>query len=115
VDALTDRLVEARLEELRSAVETRDGVSWLVGDVAGLDANELADRAQSLAGDAADVAVLVDDQAQYLAVASACDRDAGDLVTRATDAFGGGGGGSQSVAQAGGLDASVDDVLDLYR
>jgi len=111
---LQDQVVEARLADLREAVETRDGHEWLVGDVPRLDANELADHAQSLAGTAADVVVLVGSDAEYLAVASACELDAGDLVERATDEFGGGGGGSPSVAQAGGLDASVEDVLGLY-
>jgi alanyl-tRNA synthetase len=115
VNALTDRLVERRLETLRKNVETHDGDRWLVGDVPGLDANGLAERAQSLAGENVDVVVLVDGNGEYVAVASACDHDAGDLVGRATDAFGGGGGGSPSVAQAGGLDADAEAVVDLYR
>jgi len=112
---LEDELVTARIAELREAVETRDGRTWLVGDVPRLDATALADRARDLAGSAADVVVLVGPGADYLAVASDCDLDAGDLVMRATDAFGGGGGGSPSVAQAGGLDASVEDVLECYQ
>jgi alanyl-tRNA synthetase len=112
---LRDRVVEARLADLRETVETRNGREWLVGDVPSLDANELADMAQSTAGTAADVVVLVGPDAEYMAVASDCELDAGDLVRRATDEFGGGGGGSPSVAQAGGLGASVEAVLALYE
>jgi len=115
VESLREQVVEARLSDLREDVETRDGRGWLVGDLPGLDANDLADVAQSMAGTAADVVVLVDAEGAYLAVAADCDLDASDLVEHATDAFGGGGGGSPSVAQAGGLDASADEILDVYR
>jgi len=111
---LRERVVDARLSELREETATIDGRDWVVGDLPGLDANDLADAARSTAGEAADVVVLVGGDGSYLAVASACDLDAGDLVERATDAFGGGGGGSPSVAQAGGLDASADELLALY-
>jgi alanyl-tRNA synthetase len=115
VDALREQVVEARLSDLREAVVERDGRDWLVGDLPGLDANDLADVARSMAGTAADVVVLVGEDGSYLAAASACDLDAGDVVGRATDAFGGGGGGSPSVAQAGGLDASAEEVTALYE
>jgi len=115
VAGLRDQVVEARLSDLRDQVVERDGREWLVGDVPSLDANDLSDLARSLSGTAADVVVLVGADAEYLAAGSDCDVDAEALVTRATDAFGGGGGGNADIAQAGGLDASVEAVLDLYR
>jgi alanyl-tRNA synthetase len=115
VGDLRDQVIAGRLADLRQSVETREGRQWLVGDLPGLDANELADQAQSLAGAAADVVILVGPDAEYLAAASDCDIDAGDLVERATDEYGGGGGGSPSVAQAGGLGASVEDVVALFE
>jgi alanyl-tRNA synthetase len=115
LESLRDQVVEARLSDLRERVVERDGREWLVGDVPSLGANDLADLARSLAGTAADVVVLVGADAEYLAAASDCDVDASDLVTEATDAFGGGGGGGPDLAQAGGLDAEVDAVLALYE
>jgi len=115
VEGLRDQVVEARLAELREQVVVRDGREWLVGDVPSMDANDLADLAGSLAGTAADVVVLVGPDAQYLAVGSESDLSATDLVGRATDAYGGGGGGSDRLAQGGGLDATVEDVVALYE
>jgi alanyl-tRNA synthetase len=115
VESLRDQVVEARLSELREQVRERDGREWLVGDVPSMDANDLADLAGSLVGTAADVVVLVGPDAEYLAVGSESDLSATDLAGRATDAFGGGGGGSDRLAQAGGLDATVEDVLALYE
>ncbi|MFB6183595.1 MAG: DHHA1 domain-containing protein [Haloarculaceae archaeon] len=115
VDDLTERAVEARLADLREESVERDGREWIVGEVAGLDANELAEEAQRLAGDAADVVVLVGEGAEYLAAAANGDVDAADVVEEATSTFGGGGGGSHHVAQAGGLNARADEVVALYR
>jgi alanyl-tRNA synthetase len=110
---LRGRLVDARIDELRERTVERDGATWLVGRVEGLDANALADRARSLAGDGADVVALVDDGA--LAVGAADGPDAGDVVEAVTDEFGGGGGGSPTVAQGGGLGADDDEVVAFLR
>ncbi|WP_254535192.1 alanine--tRNA ligase-related protein [Halomarina litorea] len=110
---LRGRLVDARIAELREETVTRDGATWLVGRVEGLDANALADRARELAGDGAGVVALVDDGA--LAVATDGETDAGDVVEAVTDEFGGGGGGSPTVAQGGGLGASDDEVVAFLR
>ncbi|MEF8852533.1 MAG: hypothetical protein V5A44_09500 [Haloarculaceae archaeon] len=79
------------------------------------EVTEFEATVESLAGTAADVVVLVGPDAEYLAVGAECDRSATDLVARATDAFGGGGGGSERIAQAGGLDATVAEVLALHE
>ena len=113
LSALQDDLVEARVAELREATVERDGGEWLVGTVDRLDANGLADRAQTLAGDGADVVALVNDGA--LAVATAGEADAGDIVDEVTGEFGGGGGGSPTVAQGGGLGADDEQVVAFLR
>jgi alanyl-tRNA synthetase len=50
-----------------------------------------------------------------MAAATPGEPEAGDVVDEATSKFGGGGGGSPTVAQAGGLNARADEVVDLYR
>ncbi|AUG47004.1 hypothetical protein BVU17_05495 [Haloarcula taiwanensis] len=115
VATLRERLVDARIADLRDDAVEADGRRWLVGTVAGLDANGLADRAEGAVGDAVDVAALVDDDGQYLGVATTGDVDAGEVVDRVTAEFGGGGGGRPTVAQGGGLDADGDDVVAFIR
>ena len=116
VASLEGRLVDARLADLREAVVERDGREWLVGAVDGLDAGALGDRAQSLAGEAADVVALVGrDGRTFVAVADAGDGDAAAVVDDVTGAFGGGGGGSPRFAQGGGIDAPPDDVVAFLR
>jgi alanyl-tRNA synthetase len=114
LSALRERYVDARVAALREDVVERDGRRWLVGTVEGVDANALADRAGTLAGDAAAVVALVADDAS-LAVATDGAVDAGDVVDDVTDRFGGGGGGSPTVAQAGGLDADTETVVAFLR
>ena len=115
LDAIKTELVEARLTELSEETVERDGAIWLVGTVSGLDANALADRAQDAVGDGTDVAALVDEDGQYLAVATTGSVDAGDVVGDVTEEFGGGGGGSPTVAQGGGLGADGDEIVAFLR
>ncbi len=115
LDDIKAELVEARLAELSEETFERDGATWLVGTVSGLDANALADRAQDAVGDGTDVAALVDEDGQYLAVATTGSADAGDVVDDVTDEFGGGGGGSPTVAQGGGLGADGDEIVAFLR
>lgn len=113
-DDLRDRYVDAQLQDLIGNIVEHDGSRWLVGELDGVDANELADQAQELAGEQADVVVLVSSDGSRLAIGTDGGADARDLIERATDVHGGGGGGSETVAQAGGFDVSPTDVLDLY-
>ena len=105
--------VDDRIDELREEAVERDGDRWLVGTVAGLDANELADRAGSIAGEDADVVALVNEGS--LAVATTGDPEAGAVVDKVTGEFGGGGGGSPTVAQGGGLGADDETVVAFLR
>jgi len=112
---LQDRVVDVRLADLEDEIIECDGQAWLVGAVPGLGANALADRAQELVGESADVVALVSDDGQYLAVATTGEVNAGDVVGDVTDEFGGGGGGGPTVAQGGGLGASADEVVEFLR
>ena len=112
---LRDALIDERIASLRDDIVDRDGDSWLVGSLPGLDANGLAERAQEAAGESADVVAFVDADGQYLAVGATGRVDAGAVVEDVTDQFGGGGGGGPTVAQAGGLDGSAADVVGFLR
>ena len=114
LSALRERYVDARVAALRGTAVERDGRRWLVGVIAGVDVNALADRAEAVAGDDAAVVALVTDDAS-LAVATDGSVDASDVAADVTDRFGGGGGGSQTVAQAGGIDADPDAVVAFLR
>ena len=111
---LQDELVAAEVERLREETVERDGRTWLVGSLDGLDANELAEQVRSLSGEAADVVALVSPDGT-LAVGTAGEVDAGDVVEDVTGEFGGGGGGSPTVAQGGGIGADADEVVAFLR
>lgn len=116
LDRTRDQLIQQRIQELRENVVERDGTTWLVGTVE-TDANELADRAQDLAGEGADVVVLLNDS--QLAIGTHREdgdgHDASRLVDDLTDEFGGGGGGSPTLAQAGGLETAPETVVETLR
>ena len=114
VEELTGELLGTRLRELPTM--DRDGATWRVGTMAGVDPNAVGDRAQELVGDAADVFVVVEEgPAPFVVVASDGSVDAGDLVADVTDEFGGGGGGGPTFAQGGGLGADGETVVDSLR
>ncbi|PSQ07669.1 hypothetical protein BRC97_03180 [Halobacteriales archaeon QS_6_71_20] len=119
VASLREELLVGRLRAL-PAVE-RDGDRWLVGDVSGFDANAVGEAAQSLVADAggpdapATVAAVGAGDAPFVVVASDGGVDAGDVVDRVTDEFGGGGGGSPRFAQGGGLQGDPESVVSFLR
>ena len=115
IDDLREQVVTARLSALADETVICEDAAWLVGTVPHADANDLAEHAQRAADGSADVVALVGESGDYLAVASAADVDAGEVVDSVTTAFGGGGGGSPALAQAGGLDAGADEVVDFLR
>jgi len=115
VEDLRGQVIEARLADLREATVERDGAEWLVGAVPSDDANALSEFAQELAADAADVVALVGESGEYLAVATDGSVDAEAVVERVTAEFGGGGGGSDRVAQAGGLAANPEEIVAFLR
>ena len=110
-DDLRVELAERQLAGLPTV--ERDGAAWLVGEL-DRDANTLADLAREQAGDRATVVGLVAPNGS-LAVATDGSVDAGTVVGDVTETFGGGGGGSETVAQAGGLSADADAVVAFLR
>ena len=115
LEALREDIVDAHLAELRQGTVEKNGVTWLVGAVPGLDANGLSEHAQEEVGDGADVVALVSDCGSYLAVATTGDVDASEIVSTVTDEFGGGGGGGPTLAQGGGLTADGDEIVATLR
>ncbi|UPV74691.1 DHHA1 domain-containing protein [Halorussus limi] len=117
-DAKED-LLDARLADLREESVERDGGEWLVGTVSEFGPNEVADRAREAVGDdggSPDAVVLAgEDGATFVVAATGGDPDAGDVVDDVTAEFGGGGGGSPTFAQGGGLDAGPEAVVSFLR
>jgi len=115
IQNLREQVIEARLADLRDATVTRDGREWLAGSIPSDDANALAEFAQRLVEGTGAVVALVGESGNYLAVATDGTVDAAAVVAAVTDEFGGGGGGSDTVAQAGGLDAAPEDIVESLR
>jgi alanyl-tRNA synthetase len=124
VKELEKKPKQAAAEVDVSKAEERGGVHVLVEVMDGLDANslrDLSDRARQKLGDA--VVVLgsaTDGRAHIVANVSpsAVERGvkAGEIVRTAAPVMGGGGGGRDTLAQAGGKDpAKLDDALATAR
>ncbi len=109
-DDLPDRVADAQLDAIADPVE-RDGERWLVGTLAGVDGETLADRARARAGDDAEVVALLSDSDPVTMVgASAGETDASAVVDCLTTEFGGGGGGGPAFAQGGGIGPDPAEV-----
>ena len=114
VRSLRRNLVEARLEGAEPF--ERDGKTWLVTAIEDVASDEAADIATELAGERADVIVLVgEDESPYAVVGSDGSIAADVVIEDLTGEFGGGGGGSARLAQAGGFDATTSDVLEALN
>ncbi|MWV39533.1 alanyl-tRNA editing protein [Natrialba sp. INN-245] len=123
-DDLEDRLrrteselVSARLD--RGESFERDGERWHVATVGDVETELVSDvvrsridvRAETAVGD--DVIVAIGEAGRPFAVVGRADsRSATGILDDLTDAFGGGGGGSETIAQGGGFDATIDDLRD---
>ena len=111
LNATKGELLEARVEAaepLKCASER-----WLVTAVDGVSANDASDVVREVAGERADVVVVAGKEGSTFAVVGTDgSRAATDVVDELTDEFGGGGGGSDRVAQAGGFDASPEEIVD---
>ena len=111
-DDLQARLVDAAVAEIAADPFSRAGRTWAAG-VVEADADALAEAVRDRP-DPLDVLVLVS-PAGRLAVGTDGAPAAGDVVDEITAEFGGGGGGSPTVAQAGGLDADGETVVAFLR
>ena len=111
-DELRDRLLDDAVAGVTDDAFERGEHRWAAG-VVEADANVLAERVRDRPDDV-DVLVLVSPGGQ-LAVGTDGDPEAGDVVDELTGEFGGGGGGSPTVAQAGGLGADGEAVVAHLR
>ena len=111
-DELRDRLLDDAVAEVTDDAFERGERRWAAG-VVEADANVLAERVRDRPDDV-DVLVLVSPGGQ-LAVGTDGDPEAGDVIDELTGEFGGGGGGSPTVAQAGGLGADGEAVVAHLR
>ncbi|MHC3438352.1 alanyl-tRNA editing protein [Natrialbaceae archaeon A-gly3] len=110
LEATKRELLEARV----AAAEPfeRDGDWWLVTDVGGVSANDATEVVREVAGDRADVVIVVgEDGSTFAVVGTDGSPAATTVVDDLTATFGGGGGGSDRVAQAGGLEASPEELI----
>jgi alanyl-tRNA synthetase len=110
-DDLRQKLLEQRVAEIVDDAFERGDLRWAAG-VVEADANALSAAVRDRPGEV-DVLVLAAPDGSLAVGAESA--DAGDVVDELTERFGGGGGGSPDVAQAGGLDADGSAVVAFLR
>ena len=111
---MEEHLVRARVTGPEAVRFERNGATWSVAMAPEVDANTAAEVADALVGEAGDVVAISggDDRATVV-VASDGSTPATEVVDAVLDGFdGGGGGGSDRRAQAGGIGAGADAVVD---
>lgn len=91
-----------------------DGASWALASIPDVEANTVATCLEELIGETGDViAVAGGEHRAHLVVASNGSIAATDIIDSTLEAFdGGGGGGSDDRAQAGGIDANADELIE---
>lgn len=105
-EILADRI--AALPEIQ-----RNGQDWRVGVVDGYGPNEIGEHVRNPEVDV--LAVTGREGATFVVISSDGGPPAGELVDSLTAEFGGGGGGSPSFAQAGGIEADPDAIVEFFR
>lgn len=114
LDALRREALCGRFETLAADTFERDGDRWIVGTVP-TTARTVADEIGSLT-DAADVVVLVGrDGTTFVVVATEGEPPADAVLSTVLDGFDGGGGGSPTLAQGGGISAPPEAVVSTLR
>ena len=111
-EALRERLLDVRLGELEADAFERNGCTWVAG-VVDADGDALAARVRTVPS-GVDVLVLVTPDGR-VTVGTTGDVDAGEVADEITDEFGGGSGGSETTAQAGGLEVDGETVVSYLR
>ena len=115
--ALQTELAKFRASELATAAERIKGVSVVMRAI-DADANGLKALATAIAASPGYVVVLVSTTRPALVVAARSSDaavSAQQVIATLTGRFGGRGGGRPELAQAGGLDASAEDILTAAR
>lgn len=111
---LKSELLSYRLADL-DAVD-RDAGRWLVGAIEGATPNDLQGELEGYVGDGVDgVAVTGTAGETFVVVATDGDADANAVVQDVTGEFGGGGGGSPTFAQGGGIPVPPVEVVGYLR
>jgi alanyl-tRNA synthetase len=117
LSALHDELARYRVDELAAAAEVTELGHVLVRSVEG-DAGTLKRLAAGLVERPMFVAVLVSTTKPALVVAARADGvvlSCNQVIAKLTSQFGGRGGGKPEFAQAGGLDAPAETILNAAR
>ena len=110
-DELRSELLGVRLDAIASDPFDRNEKRWAAG-VVDSDANALAEAVRDRPGEV-DVLVLATPDGRLAVGAGPV--DASGIVEELTERFGGGGGGSPDVAQAGGLDTDGETIVEFLR
>ena len=110
-EELRSELLEYRIESIVSDAFDHSGHRWAAG-IVDAEANALAEAVRERP-EGVDVLALVTPDGQLAVGAGPV--DASELIDDITGTFGGGGGGSPDVAQAGGLDADGSTIVEHLR
>lgn len=110
-DALRGEILADRIASLPSV--DRNGQDWRVGVIEGYGPNAIGEHVGDPEADF--VAVSGRDGATFIVVSSNGGPPAGEVVEALTAEFGGGGGGGPAFAQAGGIDADPESLVDFLR
>ncbi|SFS49993.1 alanyl-tRNA editing protein [Halostagnicola kamekurae] len=103
-------LVEARLE--RGETVENDGAKWLLADVADVSAGIVSDVLEDRRSEFGEIVVATGETDSVFAVVATDGATAATAVLEEITAeFGGGGGGSDWLAQGGGFDAAPAEIL----
>lgn len=110
-DALRGELLADRIASLPTI--DRNGQDWRVGMIEGFGPNDIGEHVREPEADF--LAITGRDGATFVVVSSNGGPAAGEVVESLTAEFGGGGGGGPAFAQAGGIEADPEAIVDFLR
>jgi alanyl-tRNA synthetase len=117
-EGLYERLAGHESQSLAASAERIGAVNAVLSAVSGWDANGLKKLASSIAARPATIAVLVTAESPALVVVCRSQDlsiDAGSVLKKLIDQFGGRGGGKGAMAQGGGLSGEPSAIFDAVR
>jgi alanyl-tRNA synthetase len=118
LDGLYERLAKHEASALFSSGEKISANAIVTAAVPGWDANGLKKLASAIVANPNTVAVLTSSESPVLVVVARSQElsfDAGDVLKRLIERFGGKGGGKGALAQGGGLTGDVQQILDAAK